>query len=271
MADRPVTPHSNPATPVAPVTGHFKTRDDYAAWRPGGTNDYLLVYTVAGSGQFASAHGQQFDTNAGDLVLVWPRTHHDYSTPQGGRWELLWAHFTPRGDWSDLLDWPQVLPGVGRLVDGHDILPLMRRLNAVATGPDPLRDRLAMNALEAVLLACDRLNPSRHQRQTDPRLRSVLEHIARKLDEPMTVEGLAAVGGMSASWLAHLFQAELGVSVMHYVETRRIERAAQLLRVTPLSVKQIADQVGFASQFYFSLRFKKATGQSPTGYRDAAD
>jgi AraC family transcriptional regulator of arabinose operon len=55
---------------------------------------------------------------------------------------------------------------------------------------------------------------------------------------------------------------------MHYVEARRIERATQLLRVTSLSVKQIAEQVGFESPFYFSLRFKKATGISPSAYRD---
>src|SRR5688572_24190246 len=106
MAARDVTPHSTPATPLAPVTGHFRTRDDYAAWRPGGTNDYLLVYTVAGNGYFASADEAVYETSAGDLVLVRPRTHHDYGTPRGGKWELLWAHFTPRGEWTDLLDWP---------------------------------------------------------------------------------------------------------------------------------------------------------------------
>ena len=270
MAARDVTPHSTPATPLAPVTGHFRTRDDYAAWRPGGTNDYLLVYTVAGNGYFASADEALCETNAGDLVLVRPRTHHDYGTPRGGRWELLWTHFTPRGEWSDLFDWPEVLPGVGRLTGGQDMRPLMERLNAVATGPDPLRDRLAMNALEAVLLASDRLNPRRGHRQTDPRVRRVLEHISAKLHEPLTVEALAAAAGMSASRLSHLLRAELGMSVMQYVEMRRVERASQLLRMTPLSIKQVAEEVGFASPFYFSLRFKKAIGRSPTAYRDAA-
>jgi AraC family transcriptional regulator, arabinose operon regulatory protein len=268
MADRPITPHRTAATPI---TGYFRTKDDYAVWRPKGTGDFLLIYTVAGHGRFASADGQAFESDPGDLVLVRPKAHNDYTTPRGGRWDLLWTQFTPRGDWSDLLDWPSVWPGVDRLTGGDDILPLMRRLHAAATGPDPLRERMAMNALEAVLLACDRLNPLRHDRQSDPRLLAVLEHVARKLDEPMTVDSLADVAGMSASWLAHLFQAELGVSLMHYVETRRIERASQLLRVTPLTVKQIAHQVGFANQFYFSLRFKKATGLSPTAYRDAVD
>ena len=43
-----------------------------------------------------------------------------------------------------------------------------------------------------------------------------------------------------------------------------------LLRMTSLSVKQVAAEVGFANPFYFSLRFKRATGRRLTGYRNAA-
>jgi AraC family transcriptional regulator of arabinose operon len=264
MAARTVTPYR---TTPAPITGHFRTRDDYAVWRPHGTDGYLLVLTVSGHGRFASADGAQFETNAGDLVLVRPHSYDDYCTPAGGRWELLWVQFIPRGDWHDLLDWPIEWAGIHRLPGGAAILPHMRRLHALATGPDPLRDRLAMNTLEALLLACDRLNPVRQHPQTDPRVQRVLEFIAAKLDQEITVDTLAAAANLSPSRLAHLFRAEIGVPVMLYVETRRIERATQLLRVTALSIKQIAEQVGYDSPFYFSLRFKKATGLSPTAYR----
>jgi AraC family transcriptional regulator of arabinose operon len=264
MAIGSVTPHRSSATPI---TGHFKTRDDYAVSRPDGTDGYLLVYTIAGHGRFTSPDGTAFETSSGDLVLVRPHSYDDYRTPSGGRWDLLWAQFVPRVDWSDLLDWPAEWRGIHRLVGGHDLLPMMRRLHAVATGADPLRDRLAANALEALLLACDRLNPHRHHRRTDRRVLRALEDISVRLNQPMTVAGLAAAVGISASRLAHLFRAELGMSVMHYVEMRRIERARQLLAVTPLSIKQIAQEVGFDNPFYFSLRFKKATGLSPTSYR----
>ena len=57
---------------------------------------------------------------------------------------------------------------------------------------------------------------------------------------------------------------------MVFVEQQRIARARQLLTMTSLSVKEIARQVGYDTQFYFSLRFKKQTGQNPTAYRTAA-
>ena len=94
-----------------------------------------------------------------------------------------------------------------------------------------------------------------------------LDYVSARLSQKLTVAGLAAAAGISPSRLAHLFREELGMSVMHYIEMRRIERAQQLLAVTALTIKQIAEQVGFDTPFYFSLRFKKATGLSPTSYR----
>ena len=49
------------------------------------------------------------------------------------------------------------------------------------------------------------------------------------------------------------------------------ERARQLLARTTLSIKEIAAQTGFASPFYFSLRFKAASGSSPRDYRRRAE
>ena len=264
MAIRSVTPHRTSATPI---TGHFKTRDDYAVWRPDGTDGYLLVYTVAGHGRFTSPDGATFETSAGELVLVRPHSYDDYRTPSGGRWDLLWVQFVPRADWSDLLDWPAEWRGIHRLAGGRDLLPMMRRLHADATGADPLRDRLATNALEALLLACDRLNPRRQHHRGNPHVLRALDYVSARLSQKLTVAGLAAAAGISPSRLAHLFREELGMSVMHYIEMRRIERAQQLLAVTALTIKQIAEQVGFDTPFYFSLRFKKATGLSPTSYR----
>jgi YesN/AraC family two-component response regulator len=57
---------------------------------------------------------------------------------------------------------------------------------------------------------------------------------------------------------------------MEFVERQRIDRARQLLTMTSLSVKEISRQVGYETQFYFSLRFKKSTGQSPKAFRELA-
>jgi len=49
-----------------------------------------------------------------------------------------------------------------------------------------------------------------------------------------------------------------------------VERAKVLLKSTPLSVSEIAQEVGFGDASNFSTRFAKATGQSPLQYRKSA-
>lgn len=47
-----------------------------------------------------------------------------------------------------------------------------------------------------------------------------------------------------------------------------LRRARHLLENTTLAVQEVADYTGFGSAFYFATRFKRFTGESPTGYRD---
>ena len=52
-----------------------------------------------------------------------------------------------------------------------------------------------------------------------------------------------------------------------FIENERMARAKQLLALTSRNVGAIAQEVGYENPFYFSLRFKKHTGVSPTDWR----
>lgn len=273
MPERAITPYHNTR---GLITGHFHSRRGYATYRPRGTPDYLLIYTISGLGRFGADDGREHVARPHDLLLLAPGTYQDYSVERSlVRWELLWAHFQPRAEWLDLLDWPTVDPGLRRLrLKCHPmraaILSRLREIHRHALGTHALRDRLAMNALEALLLACAQANPDRDRardRSADARVRLVMEHVAQHLHEPLALDELADVAGLSASRLGHRFREVVGVSPMHYVEQLRIERAKQLLTTTSLSVKEVARQVGYQTQFYFSLRFKRRTGRSPKAFR----
>ena len=273
MPDRAVTPHRDTATLV---TGHFRERPGYASWRPDGTRDWLLILTLAGGGRFGAGGGDDaIVTTAGDLVLLKPNTLHDYSVALGAaRWELLWTHFNPRPAWLDWLDWPKVAPGLMRL--RPDVASVRRAIadrfadaHRLATGPLRRRDELAMNALEAVLLWCDAANPRAAGDAIDPRIRAATDWLCRNLKAAVTLDALADVVGMSASRLAHLFREQVNVPPLQYLEMQRMRRARQLLAVSELSVKQIAAEVGFDDPFYFTNRFRKSEGTSPTAFRAA--
>src|SRR6266496_4162071 len=75
----------------------------------GGTADWLLAQTLDGGGRFGAV-----DADPGTIILVRPGTPHDYGT-RGRRWHLVYAHFHPKPEWSPLLDWPEVAPGILQL------------------------------------------------------------------------------------------------------------------------------------------------------------
>lgn len=269
MPDARETPSPPPGLIVA---GAFRKGPRYFTYREYGSQDWLLIYTLSGQGRFGHANGKIL-TNPGDMILLTPNTRHDYGTARnGGHWELIWAHFIPRTDWLPWLEWPELAPGLlGLSLDQHDqqtrIVRRFRQLLQLATGPLRLREPLAMNALEEILLRCDLGNPQRESTRMDNRIRQSLDFIGEHLAEPLTVGHMAAHCGLSPSRFAHLFRAQIRETPQRYLELQRLRRARQLLEFTQEPVRQIAQQVGFDSPFYFSLRFKQHNGLSPRDWR----
>lgn len=85
--------------------------------------------------------------------------------------------------------------------------------------------------------------------------------------EPLGVDDLASAAGLSRAHFSREFRRVFGESPHAYLLTRRLERAAALLRTTDHSVAEICLAVGLQSIGSFTTRFGRAYGQSPTAYR----
>jgi AraC-like DNA-binding protein len=87
--------------------------------------------------------------------------------------------------------------------------------------------------------------------------------------EPLRVEDLASAAGLSRAHFSREFRAAFGESPHTYLLTRRLERAAALLRSTDRSVADVCLSVGLQSIGSFTTSFKRTYGVSPTAYRAA--
>jgi AraC-like DNA-binding protein len=87
--------------------------------------------------------------------------------------------------------------------------------------------------------------------------------------EPIGVADMAAAAGLSQAHFARAFRAAFGITPHGYLLTRRLERAAALLRHTDRSVADICMMVGLTSVGSFTTSFKRTFGRTPTEYRDA--
>jgi len=209
----------------------------------------------------------------GEAVLLSPNHPHAYRTADGAKgWEFRWAHFHPRPDWLPLLSWPEAHPGLRRASLGDEFGDVIQSLATVQEHADrmtdPFEERLAMVALEAVLVRTRRAATS--SETGDPRVRKASGFVLRHLADPIGPLELAQFVGISASRLGRLFRKEFGISPRTFIENQRMTRARQLLAMTDLPIKAVAAEIGFASEFYFANRFRQAVGTSPSGYRTSA-
>src|SRR5215218_7769682 len=82
--------------------------------------------------------------------------------------------------------------------------------------------------------------------------------------EPLEVDDMAHAAGLSRAHFSREFRRAFGVSPHAYLLTRRLERAAALLRTTDNSVNDICLSVGLTSVGSFTTSFTRTYGVSPT-------
>src|SRR5438093_9811 len=87
--------------------------------------------------------------------------------------------------------------------------------------------------------------------------------------EPLDVAALASAARLSPAHFSREFRRTFGETPHQYLLTRRLERAAALLRNTDRSVAEICFTVGLSSVGSFTTSFGRAFGLSPTAYRNA--
>src|ERR1041384_8309987 len=87
--------------------------------------------------------------------------------------------------------------------------------------------------------------------------------------EPLGVDDLAAAAGLSRAHFSREFRRAYGESPYAYLLTRRLERAASMLRNTDRAVTDICFAVGLSSLGSFTSTFTRTYGLSPTAYREA--
>jgi AraC-like DNA-binding protein len=98
-------------------------------------------------------------------------------------------------------------------------------------------------------------------------LRRARDHIDRHYAEPLDLDRIAAVAGLSKFHFLRLFRSTYGTTPADYLSQRRIERAQDLLRATNLTVTEVCVAVGYSSLGSFSSRFSAVVGETPSAFQ----
>ncbi|VGO14013.1 HTH-type transcriptional activator Btr [Pontiella desulfatans] len=233
-----------------------------------------LVYITRGGGIFESRSGGKHTIREGDLFVLHPGEWHRYQPNPETGWDEYWVEF----------DGEQA-----RRIMGHDEFSLKKPVLSI--GDDDQILRLFIEIAEATqtqspgfehiiaaqtsqivarILANLRCS-SAEAREMEALIRRARLHILKNAEQTIGIPDLARKLGISYSAFRQRFKQITGLPPGQFQIQIRLNKARNLLRNSPLSVADIAEQLGFESIYYFSRLFKKKTGCSPLAYRKQAD
>ncbi len=100
-----------------------------------------------------------------------------------------------------------------------------------------------------------------------PKLAPVFQFIDDHYQQPIHLSDVASAAGYSPAYLTNLSQSYTGRTVKKWITERRMVQARQLLKESAHSVKQIAEEIGYADAGYFTRQFRKLHGVTPRAWR----
>lgn len=102
-------------------------------------------------------------------------------------------------------------------------------------------------------------------------LEKVIDYIKHHYQEDLKIETLSKLFHYSSNYLGKRFKKETGQSLNSFVDELRLNEAQNLLRNSELKIYEISQITGFHDPDYFTAKFRKRTGLSPSDYRALSD
>ncbi len=247
---------------------------DFYIDRPNGMHGWIINLTVEGAGRVFDGR-DSFVVEQGDLLLFPPQAVHYYGRDQAAsKWWHRWIYFQPRAYWRTWLEWEREIRKVHLLkAKGssffREVFRLFVEVEQLSMEPDSLSADLAFNRLEHILISCARVDRAAQMKNApiDERVLAACSLISSDLQRSMSVKDIACEVCLSPSRLSHLFRKHVGMGIVQWRDSQRIQYAMQLLRVTSVPVKSLSEMVGYEDPLYFSRVFRRHIGMSPRHFR----
>lgn len=219
---------------------------------------YGLSLITRGQGLYRDAEGREVRLAAGHVVLVTPDLAHRYNPSTGTTWDELYLVFD--GPAFDALR-PEIARQTRRCVPLPDPSKFASSIEAATRpGLTSLQRVCAVQSILADLLA---QSPSEAVGESRPTWLVTAMAMLNTHGPQEVAERLA----MNAETFRKRFRQEAGLTPTAFRESSRVRAATDLLRYTSLPQKAIAARLGYPNEYYFSRRFRQATGVAPGRYR----
>lgn len=243
---------------------------------PTARNHYLFHYVLSGTGKLfaddSKGNTHEYQIRSGQGFMIFPRQVTTYIADHALPWEYTWIEF-------DGMRAREIIETAGLSPD-HPVYHasykdlrenMMEEMVYIAdhSGESPFHlmghlylfiDYLSRSA------ASTRITSSGKVR--DFYIKEALNYIEQNFQNEITVDGIASFCGLNRTYFGRIFKDTVGKSPQQFLMSYRMAKAAELLKLTALSVSDIGNAVGYPNQLHFSRAFKNVYGMSPREWRN---
>jgi len=231
---------------------------------------YVMEYVLSGKGAIdcGDAH---FEVTAGDFYFLRKGASVHYYADARDPFSKIWINFRGR-----LIDELTDVYGIREDVivrhqaDGRirDAITAIHACLGATDGTDLEAVRECSVRMMEVLSIAMRPETLEHGQQPVSMAEKIRQYIEMQLYEDITLADIAAYFNLHEVYAIRLFRERYGVTPIRYLGRRRIEVACRMIEEGRMSIKEIAAALHYSDGAYFSGRFKKEMGVSPSEYRE---
>ena len=261
--------------------GYLKSLTPHLSKRKG-LQSYLFLIVLSGSGT-VTYDGIAYHVKSNDCFLLHCMHEYSHISSEIDPWELLWIHF----DGSNADAYYRLFlekraidrrsPAnqnncfqseyIAEIIDTiHEIITINEHKN---DDTDIMTAKLITDVLTRIITN-SRLNDNSNasmSSSTTQKLYSIATYINKNFVAPINLEELSKEFFISKYYLVRQFKKKFGVTIVSYIQTKRITYAKELLRYSDFSIEEIGNQCGIGDASYFNKVFKKMENMTASEYR----
>ncbi len=251
-------------------TGYYPQARHHFRERASGSAQFILIYCVGGKGEI-SLNKTVHAVPADHFFIIPAGMAHAYHSDEQNPWSIYWIHYsgTKSGIYARFACQPLPIERskTSRISDRVDLFAeIFRNLDRGFSSETMEYVNLCLPHLLASFTHLSQFRLIREPGEKDTVAQSInfmLENVTKKLK----LEEIASETSLSASHYSRLFLNRTGHSPIDYFIQLKIQRACRLLDNPGWMIADVAREMGFDDQFYFSRVFRKVMGMSPAEYR----
>lgn len=225
-----------------------------------------IEYIVQGSGKI-EINGHVFYPSKGD-IFIFP-LYSDYScwADSNDPWVRMWID-ARGGLANELLRLYNIKNEY--FIENLNLFPIFKKFFNTALNKDlsPTECNLQMSLYFYEIVQKIAVHVRKNQLEISDEARTLKDYIDRNIDCGVNIKELSALIYRSPSQTIRIFKKAFHCTPYDYASNLKIERAKLYLKNTSLKIKEIAYQVGFSDEHYFSSVFRSKTGMSPKKFRN---